>query len=131
MLICSSIPQVWNQDDASRYTKGCILSIVSLAGLIVGLVVYLFTVIAINKKRDSMGEQGYSEYVGGIVNGGMHIRLSVESDLADEQDKSFRYTIHVVYNALPTLRYGAIPTRPIGSSGSCQVSQYFESSHGN
>ncbi|KAJ4252311.1 hypothetical protein NW762_010908 [Fusarium torreyae] len=90
---CIVSPQAWTQDDAPRYTKGCILSIVSLAGLIVGLVVYLFTVIAINKKRDSMGEQGHSEHVGGMADGGMQTGLSVESDLTDEQDKAFRYTI--------------------------------------
>ena len=80
------------EEDAPRYTKGCILSIASLIALIVGLIVYLLIIIAINRERDGKAQQGHVEYATGGVADGVEIGLSTDSDLTDQQDKGFRYT---------------------------------------
>lgn len=80
------------EEDAPRYTKGCILSIASLVGLVVGLVAYLFVITAINKKRNAKAQQGHHEYAIGEAADGVEIGLSRDSDLTDQQDKGFRYT---------------------------------------
>lgn len=80
------------EEDAPRYTKGCILSIASLVALIVGLVVYLFVITAINRNRNAKARQGYHEYAVGEAADGVEVGLSTDSDLTDQQDKGFRYT---------------------------------------
>ncbi|KAJ6437460.1 GCN5-related N-acetyltransferase (GNAT) domain-containingprotein [Purpureocillium lavendulum] len=82
-------PLAWTENDAPRYTKGCILSIVSLIALILLLLVYLFLVRSINKKRDANAQQFGTQL--GQGSGGQ-IGLTLDSDLTDEQDEGFRYT---------------------------------------
>ena len=85
---CITGPQLWQKEDAPRYTKGCITSVVAWCALIVLFVVHYFTAKASNRKRDAAtgdvsilrGED--SDQVG----------VSVDSDLPEWQDALFRYS---------------------------------------
>ncbi|OLN87361.1 putative transporter C757.13-like protein 5 [Colletotrichum chlorophyti] len=80
---CIVGPQLWQQQDAPRYTKGCITSVVSFCCLIVALLVHYFTSKFSNKKRDEIVAQfGDNDDAG----------LDPDSDLTERQDKGFRYT---------------------------------------
>ncbi|CAI9631613.1 mfs general substrate transporter [Alternaria burnsii] len=85
---CITGPQLWQKEDAPRYTKGCITSVVAWCALIVLFVVHYFTARASNKKRDvatgdvSVHRGEDSDQVG----------VSVDSDLTELQDALFRYS---------------------------------------
>ncbi|KAI8674058.1 MFS domain-containing protein [Fusarium keratoplasticum] len=91
---CIVSPQAWQEEDAPRYTKGCILSIASWAALIVTLVIYMTLVKRENSIRDGKAAEGQIEYLSASqVGEGSHtqIGVSVDSDLTDVGDKGFRY----------------------------------------
>ncbi|KAH6886199.1 major facilitator superfamily domain-containing protein [Thelonectria olida] len=92
---CIVSPQAWNQQDAPRYTKGCILSIASWAALVATLVVYMVLIKRENSIRDSRAAEGQVEYLSGTQAAeGSHTQLgvAVDSDVTDLGDKGFRYT---------------------------------------
>ncbi|BCS10513.1 hypothetical protein ALUC_31330A [Aspergillus luchuensis] len=90
---CIVSPQAWTEDDAPRYTKGCILSIASMACLILTLFVYVFMVKRLNRRRDRKASEGYFEYIVDRGDGSGCMGISVDSDHTDVEDKAFRYTI--------------------------------------
>ncbi|KAM6507732.1 hypothetical protein FSOLCH5_012931 [Fusarium solani] len=92
---CIVSPQAWQEEDAPRYTKGCILSIASWAALIATLVIYMTLVKRENSIRDGKAAEGQIEYLSASqVGEGSHtqIGVSVDSDLTDIGDKGFRYS---------------------------------------
>lgn len=90
---CIVSPQVWTQDDAPRYRKGCILSIAAMVCLILTLAGYVVIVKAKNQSRDSKAIAGQSEFSANISWNNDQVGVDVNSDLTDVQDKGFRYTI--------------------------------------
>ncbi|CCF33280.1 hypothetical protein CH063_05499 [Colletotrichum higginsianum] len=80
---CIVGPQLWQKQDAPRYTKGCITSIVSFCCLIVAFFVHYFTSKVSNSKRDKLATQSGTNYDEG---------MDSDSDLTERQDKGFRYT---------------------------------------
>ncbi|KAJ6439263.1 Acyl-CoA dehydrogenase [Purpureocillium lavendulum] len=90
---CIVSPQAWTESDAPRYTKGCILSIVSWIALIISLVIYLLIVTSINKKRDADAGHVHPGHNLETERAGIQTGLSLDSDLTDTQDKGFRYSI--------------------------------------
>ncbi|KAM5352614.1 hypothetical protein ACJ41O_005336 [Fusarium nematophilum] len=92
---CIVSPQAWQEEDAPRYTRGCILSIASWIALIVTLVVYMVMVERENGVRDGKAAEGRLEYVSGTQPGEgsrTQIGVDVDSDLTDLADKGFRYS---------------------------------------
>lgn len=91
---CIVSPQAWTQDDAPRYTKGCILSIAAMCACILAFILYAVLVKRRNKGRDTKAESGRHEYLAEGPNT-QHSGegVDVDSDLTDVQDKAFRYTI--------------------------------------
>ncbi|KAJ3463245.1 hypothetical protein MRS44_008031 [Fusarium solani] len=92
---CIVSPQAWQEEDAPRYTKGCILSIASWAALIATLVIYMTLVKRENSIREGKAAEGQIEYLSASqVGEGSHtqIGVSVDSDLTDIGDKGFRYS---------------------------------------
>ncbi|KAI2863113.1 hypothetical protein CBS147321_868 [Aspergillus niger] len=90
---CIVSPQAWTEDDAPRYTKGCILSIAAMACLILTFIGYVFMVKRLNRRRDLKASEGYIEYMVDRGDGGGRMGVSVDSDHTDVEDKAFRYTI--------------------------------------
>nr|XP_001398642.2 pantothenate transporter [Aspergillus niger CBS 513.88] len=90
---CIVSPQAWTEDDAPRYTKGCILSIAAMACLILTFIGYVFMVKGLNRRRDLKASEGYIEYMVDRGDGGGRMGVSVDSDHTDVEDKAFRYTI--------------------------------------
>ncbi|GKZ80083.1 hypothetical protein AnigIFM56816_004299 [Aspergillus niger] len=90
---CIVSPQAWTEDDAPRYTKGCILSIAAMACLILTFIGYVFMVKGLNRRRDLKASEGYIEYMADRGDGGGRMGVSVDSDHTDVEDKAFRYTI--------------------------------------
>lgn len=86
-------PQAWTQDDAPRYTKGCILSISSLVCFMITLVVYAVMAKRESCHRDRMAAEGHVEYMVMSGNSGEVVGVSLDSDLTDGRDKAFRYTL--------------------------------------
>ncbi|KAL4874441.1 major facilitator superfamily domain-containing protein [Aspergillus karnatakaensis] len=78
---CIASPQLWQAEDAPRYTKGCITSVVSWGLLIIVLLVFYFTARMSNRKRDR-----------GLYGDGEETVITAESDLTERQDRGFRYT---------------------------------------
>ncbi|PWY74128.1 MFS general substrate transporter [Aspergillus eucalypticola CBS 122712] len=90
---CIVSPQAWTEDDAPRYTKGCILSIAAMACLILTFSVYVFMVKRLNRRRDRKASEGCFEYIVDRGDGSGRMGVSVDSDHTDVEDKAFRYTI--------------------------------------
>ncbi|OJI90102.1 hypothetical protein ASPTUDRAFT_62239 [Aspergillus tubingensis CBS 134.48] len=90
---CIVGPQAWTEDDAPRYTKGCILSIAAMACLILTFFVYVFMVKRLNRRRDRKASEGHFEYIVDRGDGNGRMGVSVDSDHTDVEDKAFRYTI--------------------------------------
>ncbi|KAL0934893.1 pantothenate transporter [Colletotrichum truncatum] len=80
---CIVGPQLWQKEDAPRYTKGCITSVVSFGCLIIALFVHYFTSKITNKKRDKLAAESGDDYLEGV---------ETDSDLTEQKDKGFRYT---------------------------------------
>lgn len=92
---CIVSPQAWQEEDAPRYTKGCILSITSWIAMLVTLSTYMVLIKRKNSTRDAKAAEGRVEYLSGSRLGeGSHtqIGVSVDSDLTDLGDKGFRYS---------------------------------------
>ncbi|KAH7011473.1 major facilitator superfamily domain-containing protein [Ilyonectria destructans] len=92
---CIVSPQAWQEEDAPRYTKGCILSIASWIAMLVTLSTYMVLIKRKNSTRDAKAAEGRVEYLSGSRLGeGSHtqIGVSVDSDLTDLGDKGFRYS---------------------------------------
>ncbi|GLA80622.1 hypothetical protein AtubIFM56815_001447 [Aspergillus tubingensis] len=90
---CIVSPQAWTEDDAPRYTKGCILSIAAMACLILTFFVYVLMVKRLNRRRDRKASEGHFEYIVDRDDGNGRMGVSVDSDHTDVEDKAFRYTI--------------------------------------
>lgn len=92
---CIVSPQAWTQDDAPRYTKGCILSIAAMVAGVFAFIAYAIIVKRENKARDAMAEAGHDEYVVDGSRSGQNTGtgVDIDSDLTDVQDKAFRYTL--------------------------------------
>lgn len=80
---CIVGPQLWQKQDAPRYSKGCITSIVSWVCLMAALLTHYFTAKASNNKRDRAALEESEEQNAGV---------STDSDLTERQDRGFRYT---------------------------------------
>jgi ACS family allantoate permease-like MFS transporter len=80
---CIAGPQLWQKQDAPRYTKGCITSIVSWICLVVCFLVHYFTAQWSNRRRDARTD------VSALGDG---VGVSVDSDYTEKQDHLFRYT---------------------------------------
>ncbi|KAL4984661.1 major facilitator superfamily domain-containing protein [Aspergillus falconensis] len=78
---CIASPQLWQAEDAPRYIKGCITSVVSWALLIIVLLVFYATARYSNRKRDK-----------GLYGGSEEPIITADSDLTERQDRGFRYT---------------------------------------
>lgn len=92
---CIVSPQAWQEEDAPRYTKGCILSIASWIAMLVTLSTYMVLIKRKNSTRDAKAAEGRVEYLSQSRLGeGSHtqIGVSVDSDLTDLGDKGFRYS---------------------------------------
>ena len=86
---CIIGPQLWQAEDAPRYTKGCISSIVSWGLLIVTYICYYFYLRNENKKRAAV--VAVSEEMTGKSS--EHVGVAVDSDMTDRQDLKFLYTL--------------------------------------
>lgn len=84
---CIAGPQLWQKQDAPRYRKGCIASIVSWCCLIITLLVYYGTARVSNRKRESEVGNINSE-----EDDQYRVGVSVDSDHTERQDKQFRYS---------------------------------------
>ncbi|KAL3434354.1 major facilitator superfamily domain-containing protein [Aspergillus tetrazonus] len=78
---CIASPQLWQAEDAPRYIKGCITSVVSWGLLIIVLLVFYATARYSNRKRDK-----------GLYGGSEEPIITADSDLTERQDRGFRYT---------------------------------------
>lgn len=90
---CISGPQLWQAQDAPRYIKGCISSLVSWALLVVTFAVYYFYLKRRNNKRAPLllAVEADAETDGEKI--GSYIGVEVDSDLTDGQDLKFIYTL--------------------------------------
>lgn len=83
---CIVGPQLWQEEDAPRYTKGCITSVVSWGCLIIGFLTFYLTGRRSNANRDKEAEaKGWrtSEPVG----------VDIDDDHTEREDKGFRYSL--------------------------------------
>lgn len=80
---CIVGPQLWNSEDAPRYNKGCISSIVSWVLLFFCFVGYYISCRWENRRRDALAAMESDEQEG----------VALDSDMTDTQDLKFRYTL--------------------------------------
>jgi hypothetical protein len=73
-------PQLWQREDAPRYYKGCVASIVSLGCLTVAYLVFYFTARRSNDQRDQIGLLDEDAV------------LIADLDRTEWQDRGFRYS---------------------------------------
>lgn len=83
-------PQLWQEEDAPRYIKGCISSIVSWVLLITTYTVYYFIQKKENARRDRLHQHVDHDSQEKVEK---QIGVSVDSDETDRQDLKFRYTL--------------------------------------
>lgn len=90
---CISGPQLWQAQDAPRYTKGCISSLISWALLVLTYAGYYFYLRHENKKRTALVSAVVEET--GTNDGKVeeHVGVEIDSDLTDKQDLKFLYTL--------------------------------------
>lgn len=79
---CIVAPQVWQKQDAPRYSKGCILSIAAFAALMMAFIAHMLLAKRSNRNRDRLAAEGDVQDEG----------MSADSDLTERQDKGFRYS---------------------------------------
>ena len=89
---CISGPQLWQAEDAPRYIKGCISSLVSWVLLIVTFAVYYFYLKRENKQRVALLLANTEETVADGKTED-HMGVEIDSDLTDRQDLKFLYTL--------------------------------------
>ncbi|KAF2165736.1 hypothetical protein M409DRAFT_67092 [Zasmidium cellare ATCC 36951] len=80
---CIVGPQLWQKQDAPRYTKGCITSVTSWGLLIVSFLLYVVLGRRANRTRDKL--TGDTDVSSGAI--------STDSDSTELQDHAFRYTL--------------------------------------
>lgn len=91
---CIVSPQLWTRNDAPRYFKGCLTSVVSWTCLIITYGLYRFVSQKANAKRELKAEEDESFRVGGEdVAHGVSTGIAINSDLTERQDKGFRYAL--------------------------------------
>lgn len=78
---CIASPQLWQSEDAPRYIKGCITSVVSFCLMIIALLIFYFSAKRSNHKRDR-----------GLYRGAEETAFTADSDLTERQDRGFRYS---------------------------------------
>lgn len=81
---CIIGPQLWQSQDAPRYSKGCISSIVSWVLLLACFVGYYIVCRHHNQKRKAMGADEAADE---------HIGIALDSDMTDSQDTKFKFTL--------------------------------------
>lgn len=81
---CITGPQLWQREDAPRYSKGCATSVTSCGLLILTFGLYYVTGRISNKNRDNRH---------GMDLGDDSMAVSVDSDLTERQDKGFRFAL--------------------------------------
>lgn len=82
---CIIGPQLWQSEDAPRYNKGCISSIVSWILLYASILAYYFSCKRENKRREDLARV-HAESAGDIG-------VTVQSDYTDTEDLKFRYAL--------------------------------------
>jgi MFS family permease len=84
---CITGPQLWQKHDAPRYTKGCIISIISWACLMGCFVLFYVTGRSSNSKRER-------EVAGTAFQSSKDEQrgVSVDSDMTEKLDRHFRYS---------------------------------------
>lgn len=87
-------PQMWKDEDDSRYLTGSIFTIVSWVLLIIVLIIYLLIIKKENKTRDRKAARRRLESRTRRQGGQNRTQAGVSksSDLTDVQDKEFRYS---------------------------------------
>ena len=81
---CISGPQLWQKQDAPRYAKGMMTSLVSCICLELAFLVFFVSGKLSNKKRDRRMEVDFGDEAMGV---------DINSDLTEKEDKGFRYTL--------------------------------------
>jgi ACS family allantoate permease-like MFS transporter len=81
---CITGPQLWQREDAPRYSKGLATSVTSYGLLIILFGVYNITGRVSNKKRDNKH---------GMDLGNDSMAIDVDSDLTEMQDTGFRFAL--------------------------------------
>ncbi|CAG9937484.1 unnamed protein product [Clonostachys rosea f. rosea IK726] len=91
---CFASPFAWQAEDGPRFSKGCILSIVSLIVLMISYATFIVMAKTKNKRRDAKLAAGMVAYgAGDDDHKTSGVTSSLDSDMTDVQDKRFRYTI--------------------------------------
>ncbi|CAH0028409.1 unnamed protein product [Clonostachys rhizophaga] len=91
---CFVSPFSWKAEDGPRFSKGCILSIVSLIVLMISYATFIVMAKTKNKRRDAKLAAGMVAYgAGDDDHKASGATSSLDSDMTDVQDKRFRYTI--------------------------------------
>ncbi|CAH0047051.1 unnamed protein product [Clonostachys solani] len=84
---CIVGPQLWQEPDAPRYTKGCIASVVSWCLLVCAFTLFYVTGRSSNAKRDAASHQALGE----VATEGLGV--AIDDDSTERQDKLFRYSL--------------------------------------
>ncbi|KAJ5611390.1 hypothetical protein N7510_008109 [Penicillium lagena] len=94
---CIAGPQLWTAQDAPRYTKGCIASIISWGLLLMAYSIHYFYLKRENKRRATLVmEMNAAESTANeeeISKADNHIGIEIDSDLTDRQDLRFVYRL--------------------------------------
>ncbi|KAH7411387.1 hypothetical protein BKA64DRAFT_639021 [Cadophora sp. MPI-SDFR-AT-0126] len=91
---CIVSPQLWMRNDAPRYFKVCLTSVISWTCLIITYGLYRIISKRANTKRDIKAEEDESFQVGREdIAQGVSIGVAIDSDLTERQDKGFRYAL--------------------------------------
>lgn len=81
---CITGPQLWQREDAPRYSKGCATSVTATGCLIITYMVYYISGRVSNRNRDQKME---------LDLGNESLGISVDSDLTERQDAGFRFSL--------------------------------------
>ncbi|CAG9987397.1 unnamed protein product [Clonostachys byssicola] len=84
---CIVGPQLWQEPDVPRYTKGCIASVVSWCLLDCSFTLFYVTGQRSNEKREAASHQA----LGGVATEGLVI--AIDEDSTERQGKLFRYSL--------------------------------------
>lgn len=84
---CTTGPQLWQDRDAPRYTKGCISSIVSWVCLVAAMAVFYVSGRRSNYKRNIAVQQQATSL------GSEPVDMPVDSDHTERENQLFRYSL--------------------------------------
>ncbi|KAK4927164.1 hypothetical protein LTR49_006080 [Elasticomyces elasticus] len=87
---CIAGPQLWQAEDAPRYMKGLISSVVSWVLLIMTYTTYYFVMTRENARRDRLAA---AVIVDEKVDASAQLGVATDSDMTDREDLKFRYTV--------------------------------------